>query len=127
MSLVHLPFKMAWGIDMKMRAVASAILATLACPAFAQLRVEIHEPTYPIARDRVDTISCPGNRKIEVAIGYRRGAIAPGQSKFVVAIKVDDKSVDASVIEPYLVGYNVMSSDVTLAGCPDKFSDIFSG
>ena len=120
---------------MKLHAIAAAVLVTAASSAIAQgtqqadgqLRVIIREPTRPIARDRIDTIYCPGNRKIEVSIGHRRGAIAPGQSNYVVKMKADGRRVDASVIEPYLVGYSVLSSDVTLAACPDEASKVFSG
>jgi hypothetical protein len=85
------------------------------------------EPTYPIARERIDIIHCPDSRTLEVKIRRRGEPLQAGQAEYVVDIKADGTRRDASAIESFLTGYAVMSSNVTLAGCPNDVSDIFSG
>lgn len=112
---------------MAIRLLSLALLATAcAAPAFAQLRVTLAEPTHYTSRARVDTIDCPDNRKLEVGIAYAPENEA-GERTYTVTMKVDGKAVDASAIEQYLSGYNVMSSDVTVAGCPDARLPHFNG
>ncbi len=74
-----------------------------------------------------DIIRCPGNRNVEVKIRRREEPLPAGQAEYVVVLEVDGRRINASAIEPYLVGYNVMSSNVTLAACPDESSNVFSG
>lgn len=110
-----------------MKRFAIVALAAVCSTAYAQRPATVREPTYPIGRERVDTIHCPNDRKIEIYIAQRSGLVTDGRSPYVVGMKVDGKPVDASVIEPLLFGYHVLASDVTLAGCPDSSADIFSG
>lgn len=109
------------------RAVPLVFIASaFAASAYAQLPVTIAEPTHYNSRARVDTIDCPGGRKLEVGITHAP-VTAERNRGYVVTMKVDDKPIDASVIEQYLIGFNVLSSDVTVSGCPDARTPHFNG